>query len=70
MKYTGKDDFESLITFSENLKGCYCEYKYSKELHDFLLTKTKTWSFDKKQNQREYWLDKDEEYVHWRIILK
>jgi len=70
MKYTGKDSFDDLLRFSEELKGCYSEYKFSKELHEFLLTKTRTWSFDKKQNLREYWLDKDDESVYWRIFLR
>jgi hypothetical protein len=70
MKYTGKDSFDDLLKFSEDLNGCYCEYKFSKELHEFLLTKTKTWAFDKKQNLREYWLDRNYESVYWRIFLR
>ena len=70
MKYTGEDNFDNLLDFAYNTKGCYTEYKFSKELHDFLLSRTKTWVFDKKQNQREYWLDVNEECVYWRIILR
>lgn len=71
MRYTGdKNDFDQLLKFALDLKGSYAEHSFSKDLHEFLLAKTKTWVFDKKKNQREYWLDKDDESVYWRIILK
>ena len=71
MKYTGdKNNFEELLKYTTERKGSYVETTYTTELHNFLLTKTKTWNFDKKQNQREYWLDINEEEVAWRIILK
>lgn len=70
MKYTGRENFEELLAFATASPGSYTEYRYSKELHDFLLTKTKTFTFDKKTNTREYWLDRDNEWTEWRIILK
>lgn len=70
MKYVGNGDFNDLVSFATERKGSYCEYKFSKDLHDFLLTLTKTFSFDKRLNQREYWKDIDSENVLWRIILK
>lgn len=71
MKYTGdKNDFDALLKFALERKGSYAEHTFSKELHGYLLTKTKTWNLDKKLNKREYWLDKDDEWVYWRIILK
>lgn len=71
MRYKGdKNNFEELIEFATNARGSFTESTYTPELHTFLLLKTKTWTLDKKQNQREYWLDKDSENTLWRIILK
>ena len=60
MKYSGKKDPSSVLEFAMNTSGCYTEYSFSKDLHEFLISKTKTFSFDKKTNTREYWLDEGE----------
>jgi hypothetical protein len=70
MKYSGINDPEEILRFAENSRGCYVEYSFSASLHEFLTSKTKTFSFDKKTNTREYWLDIDKEQTAWRIILK
>jgi hypothetical protein len=70
MRLSGKHKPEDIVIFSENLKGCYCEYSYSKELHEYLLSKNAKNVFDKKTNVREYWLDKENGDTIWRLFLK
>lgn len=70
MRLTGKHSPEDVVTFSENLKGCYCEYSYSKELHEHLLSISAKNNFDKKTNTREYWLEDENGETKWRLLLK
>ena len=70
MKYSGNNTPEEILKFAENTSGCFVEHFFSASLHEFLTSKTKTFSFDKKINIREYWLDIDKGNTAWRIILR